>query len=186
MTTLYLDMDGVVADFDSAAAEFLGLDHVRDYVSAHYKITPEEWTQLKTNPRFYRTLPKMKSADSLVDLARRCRDRLGWDLKFLTAVPKNHDMPWAYSDKVLWAQEHYPDIPVMFGPLSVDKQRHCSLGDLLIDDRVDNCERWRAAGGRAFRVEGNDIGASISWLGEILSHYEVSADLARRVSVDLY
>lgn len=179
-------MDGVVADFDTAAAEFLGLDSVRDYVEAHYKITNEQWLQIKTNPRFYRDLPKMAGADRLVDLARDCRDHLGWELRFLTAVPKNWDMPWAFWDKCLWAQAHYPDIAVMFGPLSVDKQRHCQLGDILIDDRVDNCERWRSAGGRAFRVSDNSIEPACQWLESLYLQYFDSIQTQRRVSIDLY
>lgn len=173
--TLYLDMDGVVADFDTAAEQFLCIARREDYVQGHYKLSKPEWARLRDQHRFYRDLPKMAQADQLVAVARQYRDSLDWQLKFLTAVPKNDDMPWAFSDKVLWAQEHYPDIPVMFGPHSTDKYRHCRPGDILIDDRLDNCEAWLAAGGWSFQVKHRDLTEAIA----ALEHDLISRDRNR-------
>jgi 5'(3')-deoxyribonucleotidase len=169
--TFYLDMDGVVADWQLAASNFLGrpLDH---YVSAHYKNTPEEWLKIRAESRFYRHLPLMQGAVQLVQTARQYRDQLGWNLRFLTAVPRKDDMPWAFYDKVLWALDHFPDIPVHFGPHSVDKWRHCQPGDILVDDRLDNCTAWGTAGGRAIRVENNSLAPALQ---------EVQRDLAIRL-----
>jgi 5'(3')-deoxyribonucleotidase len=143
MTTLYLDMDGVVADFDEYAARTLEL-------SPSGGIYPDEvWHELAANARLYRDLIKTLYAD---DLVSECQDfalTKEYDLKFLTAVPKGNDVPWAFYDKVLWAQKHFPDIAVMFGPYSKDKWRHCRPGDILIDDRLSNIEQWRVAGGIA-------------------------------------
>jgi len=172
--TFYLDMDGVVADWDRAASEFLGRPQRPANDLTHYKNTPEEWLRIKTQQRFYRTLPLMPRCGELVDLARRYRDALGWNLLFLTAVPKDDDVPWAYYDKVLWAQEHFPDIPVHFGPHSWDKYRHCRQGDILVDDRPDNCSQWIDSGGLAVQVLGNDLGDAIK---------QVSFDLNRRMSL---
>jgi 5'(3')-deoxyribonucleotidase len=71
---------------------------------------------------------------------------------FLTAMPKGNDVPWAFWDKMLWAQEYFPDIAVHFGPYSTDKWQHCNPGDILVDDRVDNCNSWEEAGGAAVLV----------------------------------
>ena len=89
----------------------------------------------------------MKRADEMVNIARKFRDELGYELIFLTAVPHYNDIHWAFYDKVLWALDNYPDIPVHFGPFAADKQRHCQPGDILVDDRQDNCQHWAAAGG---------------------------------------
>ena len=172
--TFYLDMDGVVADWDTAASAFLGRPPRPPNDLTHYKNTPEEWTRIKTQARFYRTLPLMPRCSELVDLARRYRDGLGWNLLFLTAVPKDDDVPWAFYDKVLWAQEHFPDIPVHFGPHSWDKQKHCKPGDILVDDRPDNCSQWIASGGLAVKVDGNDLSSAIT---------QVSFDFNRRMSL---
>jgi 5'(3')-deoxyribonucleotidase len=169
--TFYLDMDGVVADWEVAASTFLRRP-MRDPDSlTHYRNTPEEWEQIKTQSRFYRDLPLMPKAEQLVALARQYRDRLGWNLLFLTAVPKNDDVPWAFYDKVLWAQRYFPDIPVHFGPHSLDKFKHCRVkGDILVDDRPDNCAGWRSAGGWAVKVNGNDLTQAIGLVSEDLAN----------------
>ena len=157
-STFYLDMDGVVADWDLAASLFFGRPQRTADPVTHHKNTHNEWNRLKdANPRFFRTLPLMQDVDQLVSMAREYRDKLGWELLFLTAVPAHDDMPWAFYDKVLWAQDHFPDIPVHFGPHSTDKKHHCSPGDILVDDRPDNCKSWTLAGGISFRVLDNTL-----------------------------
>lgn len=172
--TFYLDMDGVCADWEAAAAEFLGRPMREPDSNTFYRNTPEEWDRIKTQTRFYRNLPLMPRVDELVDLARQYRDALGWELLFLTAVPKNDDVHWAFYDKVLWAQERFPDIPVHFGPHSWDKCKHCRPGDILVDDRPDNCLQWTDAGGISFKVNNNDLGSVLD---------DIKGDLHRRISL---
>ena len=141
MTTLYLDMDGVVADFDEYAFRTLG-------VPPSEGIYPHDiWQKLATNPRIYRDLKKTPYADNLVNFCQKIANENKWDLKFLTAVPKGNDVPWAFYDKMTWALFFFPSIPVMFGPYSKDKHHHCRPGDILIDDRRSNIVEWNAAGG---------------------------------------
>ncbi len=141
MKTLYLDMDGVVADFDEYAARTLGL------LPSEGVYPDDVWKKLTVNPRIYRDLKKTPYADELVTVCKsKCQENK-WILKFLTAVPKGNDVPWAFYDKMTWALFFYPDIPVMFGPYSKDKHQHCRSGDILIDDRRSNIEEWQSAGG---------------------------------------
>ena len=148
MNTFYLDMDGVVADWETAAADLVG--YRSEYPERPYP--PEDWEKIRSFQRIFRNMPKMHRADELVELARKFRDELEWNLIFLTAVPHYNDLHWAYYDKVMWATERYPDIPVHFGPYSQDKRNHTTAGDILVDDRFDNCNGWREAGGIAVRV----------------------------------
>lgn len=151
--TIYLDMDGVVADWDRAATEFLGADSRVDMAGQPEGRWPEDdWNRLKNNQHFYSELPEMPQARELVGVARQFRDELKWDLLFLTAIPRGNDMPWAFNDKIRWAGFHFPDISVHFGPYSHEKYMHCSQGDILVDDRLDNCNQWRKAGGVAVQV----------------------------------
>ena len=143
MTTLYLDMDGVIADFDEYAARTLG-------IPPSSGIYPEEvWYKLASNTRLYRDLIKTPYADQLVDECKDLAATKEYNLLFLTAVPKGNDVKWAFYDKVVWAQNYFPDIPVHFGPFSKNKWQHCQPGDILIDDRLSNIEEWRVAGGIA-------------------------------------
>jgi 5'(3')-deoxyribonucleotidase len=167
MTTLYLDMDGVVADWDRAATEYLHEEFPLDFANKPEGRWPKHlWEELRKATRFYRDLPKMPQADELVELARRFRDEKGYELVFLTAIPRGNDCHWAFYDKVLWVQARYPEIAVHFGPYSEDKQVHCEPGDILVDDRYDNCESWKAAGGVAVRVT-KDYQAALDQLQEI-------------------
>lgn len=165
--TLYLDMDGVVADFDGTAERRLGVK-TQKIANSNYKITPEQWDQLKSLGNVFRELSVMPHADQLVEVARQFRDQLSWDLYFLTAIPSRNDVPDAFSEKVMWAQQHFPDISVRFGPFAVDKQRHCRPGDILVDDRMSNCDDWTRSGGRAIWVETRDLTAAVQQLRAIL------------------
>lgn len=160
MTTLYLDMDGVVADFDEYASRILGP------MPPHQGIYPDEqWQQIATNPRLYRDLKKTSYADRLVEECRDLAATKEYDFMFLTAVPKANDLKWAFYDKVVWAQLLFPGIPVMFGPYSKDKHQHCRSGDILIDDRASNIEEWCAAGGIA--IHHTNIDATLYELSKL-------------------
>jgi 5'(3')-deoxyribonucleotidase len=169
MPTFYLDMDGVVADWVTRATALIGRRY--DDPSEHY--THEEWLKVKGDGRLFRELPLMPRCDELVSIARVYRDRLKWDLLFLTAIPHDNDVPWTFTDKIEWASKHFPDIPVHFGPYSFDKYKHCKRGDILVDDRVDNCSQWTNAGGLAFNV-GKTLDTAIE---------AVRVDLGRRLSM---
>ena len=142
---IFLDMDDVVADWMTAA---------RDIVKRNWnygeRIPDEDWSKVRAKARFYRDLPIKDGAHDLVNF---CRDAvangLADDVRFLTALPHDHSVPYSAYDKVLWATERFERIPVLFGPFSYDKYKHCTPGDILIDDRTSNCEEWIAAGGHA-------------------------------------
>lgn len=145
---IYIDMDDVVADWIGFARDFFKNP---DLGTPGTIIPQEDWNKLVKEQRMYRDLKVRHDAKSLIAW-------LNWyktvhtddvELFFLTAVPHNNDMPYAFMDKVNWAQKHFPNIPVFFGPYSHDKYIHCKPGDILIDDRTSNCEEWRREGGLA-------------------------------------
>ena len=154
MPRIFIDMDGVVADFDAEARKIMNLtDEELALAKTTGRYPDDRWGLVCGYPNFYRNLPKMPRADAMINAGRSFRDLLGYELRMLTAIPKDNDFPEAFSDKILWMQEHYPDITVWFGPYSTDKQRHCtSAEDILIDDRPSNIEAWRLAGGVAVHV----------------------------------
>jgi 5'(3')-deoxyribonucleotidase len=138
-------MDDVVADWYTAAQDFLKLRWKRE---DNYRIPHDEWVKLKNASRFYRNLPLKEHAHDLVNFCRQLKaDGHIKDLLFLSAIPRSNDMPYAIQDKVWWANDHFPGIPVFLGPYSHDKAHHCEQGDILIDDRHSNCEQWEQDGG---------------------------------------
>ncbi len=142
MATIYLDMDGVVADFDAKVSEILG------YTREPFTRYPDEdWRKILNYPRFYRDLPLCKDAKYLVTMVLHIAHIKDMDVKFLSALPKDNDFPWAAYDKFIWAQNYFPMIPVWIGPYSQDKQIRSRAGDVLIDDRISNIDQWNQKGG---------------------------------------
>jgi hypothetical protein len=160
MNTLYLDMDDVLVDFKGYATKLLKK-------TTNEERWPEnEWNKLKDNVRLYRDLDKTVYADQLVAFCVEFCKKKQYELKILTAVPKNNDVHWAFYDKVLWVLERYPDIPVMFGPYSKDKHLHCKPNDILIDDRTSNINEWINAGGIGIQHLG-DVEQTINKLKQL-------------------
>jgi len=148
---IYLDMDDVVADWHAQAQKIIKMRWNKD----GERIPQKQWDKIKDELRFYRDLPVMAGARELVDTCERAvYDGRADTVRFLTALPHDYSMPFAAQDKVWWANDYFPGIPVTFGPFSHDKWRHCKPGDILIDDRNSNCHEWISAGGRAHIYKG--------------------------------
>ena len=154
---LFLDMDGVLADFNSAARQLLGASRSEaEHAEKNGRWPADQWIEIAGQANFYRHLPKMPMADQMVELALKFRDNLDYEILILSAIPSGNDMPDAFHDKIDWIHEHYgaQGFRVRFGPYSHDKVRHCRTNqDILVDDRTSNCRDWRAAGGRAVQVQ---------------------------------
>ena len=143
-----LDIDDCVADF-------------RGYCKQQFGTCPDQgqnfdskiWKLIKENPHVYRDLPIKEGGIELVNWCKTWCKKNKWHLRFLTALPRNNDILWAVWDKTIWCQKHFPGIPMFIGPYSADKWKHCNKGDLLIDDREQNCKDWVKAGGRAYQYD---------------------------------
>ena len=144
MPTIYLDVDDVVADWITTAKSIVN----RDWTYGSDQVKETDWDKVRARTRFYRDLPLKPGAHDLVNYCKWAVEQgFAKDLCFLTALPHNNDVPYAVYDKVLWCNANFPGIPMFIGPYSQDKWRHCKPGDILIDDRVSNCEEWAKAGG---------------------------------------
>lgn len=139
--TIYIDMDGVVADFNLFVSELLG----RQIGWGIHDLTSEEWDILANVPNLYRKLPLIEESVKMVGLCKSFSSRV--NVEFLTAIPRQSTMPSAKQDKIDWITEYFPFTPVNFGPFSKDKQNWARPGDILIDDKLSNIEEWGVAGG---------------------------------------
>lgn len=138
----YLDLDGVLADFEGKAAEIFGPDW-------HDEIEKPKWGRISSEyPTWFRDLPPMKDA---IELYEGCCDFMGDknQVQILTAIPNRAEIVTAAQDKILWARQHIsPHIRVHFGPFAQDKQYHNQHPhDILIDDVLLNIKQWKAVGG---------------------------------------
>jgi len=131
---LFLDCDGVLADFDAGARKVLGTD-VATFERRHGKAA--FWKKLATTRNFYSSLPKMADADELFAAVRHLNPTI------LTGLPIGK---WAAPQKVAWAAEHFPGVPIITC-MARDKFRHMTGADVLVDDSERHMAAWEQAGG---------------------------------------
>lgn len=142
---IYLDMDGVLADFDKAAGRMLDTDNIYKFEFQHG--TAEFWHGINQDPEFWLNIPVMPDMMELMHPI--------WDAPkaVLTIAPPAHYQPYemAKRQKTRWVAENIlSDIPVhvLGGVYTVSgKERFCREGDVLIDDRAKFGKAWGEAGG---------------------------------------
>lgn len=165
MKKIYIDMDGVVADFDTWVSDFLG----RKISWFTHDMTREEWTRLATQQHMYLDLPLMPDCTKLVGYCANLVTK--FNAQFLTALPKEHHMPYAREDKIVWAAKYFPGYKVNFGPRSQDKWTWSKpgAGDILIDDKLSNINDWYTKGkGIAIQHRGN-VDETIKHLDDLIN-----------------
>lgn len=138
---IYIDMDGVVADFNKFVSEILG----REIGWEGRDLSDEEWQTLCNVDKLYFKLPLIQDSTKLVALAKSFSTR--FDIEFLTAVPRTTSIPSAGQDKIDWINKYYPGMKVNFGPYSRDKKNWAKPGYILIDDKRSNVVDWAMKGG---------------------------------------
>ena len=90
---VYVDMDGVVADFNGLASELLN----REIAWEGRAISPDEWEILSAYPNFYYNLKLTPIAEELMDLVKSTSSK--FDIAFLSAVTKSMDVEQTMKDK---------------------------------------------------------------------------------------
>ena len=134
MPHLFLDADGVLADFDAGVRALLGTTP-HEFEAGHGK--SEFWRRLAKAPDFYANLPEMPDARFLFDAVAHLNPTI------LTGLPIGY---WAAPQKVHWAAKHFPGTKIITC-MARDKYRHMTKGDVLVDDRADHRQKWKDAGG---------------------------------------
>ena len=137
---IYLDLDGVLADFNSAAQRATGEEVPDANLDAM-------WADIRQVPHFFNTLELMPGAKELFDALYA---RYGSQCEILTAVPKaERGLETAVEDKIAWAHRMLAeDIKVNVVLAVKDKRAFCQgPGMVLIDDWKSNIKAWEKAGG---------------------------------------
>lgn len=131
---LFLDCDGVLADFDRGAEVVVGM--APRAFERRFGLQAF-WKKLARAPDFYARLPLMSGALRLFDAVRHL------DPVILTGCPRGG---WAEAQKERWAAEHFPGTRIITC-MAVDKRRHARGGDVLVDDTLKHRHLWEEAGG---------------------------------------
>lgn len=136
---VFIDMDGVLANFDKAIDEMGSIEVM-------YK------------PNFFRGLEPMESG---LDETVKGIERQGYTVKILSkaCVPK-HDLRFIgqMADKVNWLKEHLPSLDELNIIIQGSDESKGSIIDMykdhdciLIDDYSKNLAEWSMAGGKGIK-----------------------------------
>lgn len=134
MKRLYLDCDGVLADFDSGFESKFGMTS-NEFEEVNS--TKSFWQTIRNDLNFFGTLPLMPDALELYDAVKHLRPII------LTGVPFGQ---WAEHQKFKWRDNHFKGVP-MVTCRSKDKRDYCQPGDVIIDDLAKYKLLWEEAGG---------------------------------------
>lgn len=160
---LFLDADGVLADFDRGVRELLGT-RPRAFIAAHGR--GAFWERLARAENFYGSLPEIPDARVLFDAVKHLKPTI------LTGIPIGK---WAAPQKVEWVAEHFPGVPIITC-MARDKHKHMHSGDVLVDDREKHRKAYEAHG--VVFIHHKNAGDSLSQLAKIFPSMNapISAD----------
>ena len=157
---LFLDADGVLADFDHGAQRLLGMTP-KAFIAKHGR--GAFWKRLANARNFYGSLPEMPDAQLLFEAVKHLKPTI------LTGLPMGN---WAAPQKVKWAAEHFSGVPIITC-MARDKHKHMHPGDVLVDDRENHRESYEAHG--VVFIHHRNARDSIGQLAKIFPTVKVSA-----------
>lgn len=153
MSKIYLDMDGVLADFDRGLLEGYGVKNCRVNYATDWKEKTENQKKVAQDvvrcmeiPGFFENLPVMKGA---IDL---------WgsvDAPYiLTALPNLSSDKRVAAEKRNWITRVFGELPEnrIITCLRSEKIKYAN-NNILVDDLEKNCNEWNRAGGVAILFE---------------------------------
>jgi len=151
-TKIYLDMDGVLADFFAEYAKLAGV------TSGNYRDIPpakEDPTLNKmVGTDFFARLPKFSTADSLVQLALSYVPYYN-----ICSSPLRGDHANSEVHKRAWIKNHLSPQPKDI-IITGQKERYAVNPDgspnILIDDRGTNIVAWRSRGGIGIKYQADE------------------------------
>jgi nicotinic acid mononucleotide adenylyltransferase len=151
---VYIDMDGVLADFFGGVEKMYGVEHWKQLTNDKTKDLKKEVIDRITGTDFFATLPKFSSADALIDMVKKFTGG-----KFsINTSPLRGDHENSAKYKKLWISnniEQPNDIVVTGRKESYAKDKGTGAPNILIDDRPINIQKWQAAGGYGILYQAN-------------------------------
>jgi hypothetical protein len=132
---IFLDMDGVLVDFDQQFKELTGM-MPREFESKYS--SDEFWRKIDgAGVGFWRGMKWMPGGEALYNRAAQ------YDHALLSS-PSRSEV--SKIGKRLWRRDKTPNTKLILAR-SYNKRKYAAPNHILIDDRADNIQQWRDAGG---------------------------------------
>ena len=159
---VYIDMDGVLADFFGAWAKLAGKDNYRDIED------PETKLQLiRDNPTFWIDLDPLSNAGRLLGFVKKNFGRYK-----ICSSPLAGD-PNSEPQKRKWVAKYLSAFPPDEVIITHNKPAYATQADgtanILIDDYGKNIAAWGAAGGIAIKHKNHKLERTLSQLKDHMS-----------------
>lgn len=141
---LYVDLDGVLADFMTGASKDLNFPVDEARLGTDNKYRNMFWKKVRefssNGGELWRHLDKMPDADVLWNYVKQFNPTI------LTAAgdPKYNADP----QKRAWIQDNLGDVPTIVVQTSKEKASLAGPDSILVDDRAKSIDPWTAAGGK--------------------------------------
>lgn len=154
---VYLDMDGVLADFFTEWAKLAGVESgsYRDIPPA--RVDPTLDKMVGTD--FFRRLPKFATTDALIRMI--VKNFGGYSI---CSSPLRGDHENSAKNKRLWIQQNLDPQPQAM-EFTGRKEQHARQPDgtpnILIDDRGSNITKWEEAGGIGIKYQADEDGLDV-------------------------
>jgi len=136
---IYVDMDGVLADFEKRYKEIFGKDISRDRKDNNF----EKNFMTLINDKHFSTLDKMDGFFELVNYL----NSVNIPKEILSSTGRPHKHESVSSQKSEWLEKHGIDWPQIFVPGKHLKKNYATPNSILIDDTKSNITDWNEAGG---------------------------------------
>jgi len=139
---IYVDMDGVVADFDKRFRDLSGMNP-NDYEAKNGKNAFWDFIDVKHKLAFWVGIPPMQDAQRLIDYVSK------HDYEMLTAPSIKKE---SLMGKGLWIRNWakkglFPSKPKVNYKSAKNKHHFAAPNHILIDDKQSTIDSWNAAGG---------------------------------------
>lgn len=135
MRQLFIDLDGVLADFDGFYFSTFGQRLDRNTVDP-----PGMWDNIDGYDRFYASLPPMEGAAHFWGAVRMLHP----NPIILTGIARK---PGCAEEKREWVARHIDPTAEVITCLSKEKRNHGKPGDVLVDDWHKYQHLWEEMGG---------------------------------------
>ena len=139
MKNIYLDMDGVIADFDKRYIELFN-------ITTKQSERDKKWVQFFDKfieERHFATLDLMPEAIELMDYLKST----GIPIIILSSTSSEKRDDKIRPQKMEWLKKHKIDFPVILVPGARLKKDYATPDSILIDDTSKNIDDWRREGG---------------------------------------
>lgn len=172
MTKVYLDMDGVLADFFGRWEEIIGCSYKEINSAEQFSIAADKF--IKGTDFFY-TLKPFDHAKSLTSMIKEIFS----SKPNILSAPIAGDVEHTVKMKTKWLNENIGEDQIGEKIFTHDKHIYAN-GNILIDDYLPNLVKWAKNGGIGIKYKANSNKYEFSDLFKAINNAKTISDLGMK------